>query len=71
MYVLLSSTGGLLASFLLSLALLFVAAKFVGGTPVAWIALLAYLAGIFLGGAVGIIAGAVLAWRFNRRMGWQ
>ena len=71
MYLLLSSTGGLLASFLLSLALLFLTAKFVGGTSVAWLALFAYLAGILLGGAVGIIAGTLLARRFNRRMGWR
>jgi len=71
MYLLLSSTGGLLLSFLVSLAFLFVAGKLVGGTSMAWLALLAYLAGILLGGALGIIGGALLARNVNRRMGWH
>jgi hypothetical protein len=70
-YILLGSTAGLFLSFLLSLLFLFVAAKLVGGTPVAWIALLAYLAGIPIGGAVGIIGGAILARKINRRLGWH
>ena len=70
-YLLLSSTLGLLLSFLMSLALLLIAGKVFGNTSVAWIALLAYLAGMFVGGLIGIVAGLFVARKLNRRLGWQ
>src|SRR5215469_16923431 len=68
-YLVLCSIFGLLFSFLLSLAFLVLAARLFGGTPVAWIALLAYLVGIFAGGAVGIVFGFASARALNRRVG--
>jgi len=70
-YVLLGSTFGLLISFLLSVALLFFFAKVLAGTKLAWLAAVAYLAGIPLGGMIGIAGGAFLAYRLNRRLGWS
>src|SRR5438874_7853807 len=71
LYLLLGSTSGLLLLFLLSLALLFLAGKFLGGSPIAWLALVAYLVGLAVGGAGGVAGGLLLARRINRRMGWQ
>jgi hypothetical protein len=68
-YLVLSATLGLFFAFLLSLAFLLLGAKLVGGTSVAWISLLAYLFGIAAGGAIGIIAGVILARGLNRRLG--
>ena len=70
-YVLLGSTGGLLVSFLLSLALLFFVGKFLAGTKLAWLAAVAYLTAIPAGGLVGIAVGGLLAHRLNRRLGWS
>jgi hypothetical protein len=70
-YLVLSSTLGLLLSFLISLAFLLIAGKVFGNTSVAWIAILAYLAGMLVGGVLGFVAGLLLARNFNRRVGWQ
>jgi hypothetical protein len=70
-YILLGSTFGMLLSFLLSLALLFFVAKFLAGTKLAWLAAVAYLAGIPVGGLIGSAGGAFLAYRLNRRLGWS
>jgi hypothetical protein len=68
-YLVLSATLGLLFAFLLSLAFLMLGAKLLGGTSVAWISLLAYLFGIVAGGAIGIVAGLILARGLNRHLG--
>jgi len=44
-------------------------ARLLGGTSVAWLALLAYLLGIIVGGVIGAVAGLILARGLNRRMG--
>ena len=67
-YIFLASTIGIVSAFLVSLALLALAAKIFGGTSIAWVALLAYLLGIALGGAVGILVGVLLAGALNRRI---
>jgi len=51
-----------------SLAVLALAAKIFAGTSFAWVALLAYLLGIALGGAGGILVGVILARALNRRI---
>ena len=68
-YLVLGATLGLLFAFLLSLAFLMGVAKLLGGTSLAWIPLLAYLFGIVAGGAIGIVAGVLLARWINRRLG--
>jgi hypothetical protein len=68
-YLVLGATLGLLSAFLLSLALLMLGARLLGGTSVAWLALLAYLLGIIVGGVIGAVAGLILARGLNRRMG--
>ena len=69
-YLLLVSTSGLLFSFALSLLALLILGKLFGGTKFAWVALLAYLIAIGIGGAVGIALGVAGARRVNVRMGW-
>ena len=68
-YLVLGATIGLIFSFLLSLALLMLGARLLGGTSAAWISLLAYLFGILAGGVIGIVAGLILARALNRRLG--
>jgi hypothetical protein len=60
-YIFLASTIGIVSAFLVSLAVLALAAKIFAGTSFAWVALLAYLLGIALGGAGGILVGVILA----------
>jgi hypothetical protein len=69
-YLVLGSTMGLLFSFVVSLSLLMLGARLLGGTSAAWISLIAYLFGIVAGGAIGIVAGLMLARVLNRRLGW-
>jgi hypothetical protein len=70
-YLLLGSTCGLLLSFVLSLGVLLLTGKFLGGTSVAWLALVAYLVGIAIEGTIGVLLGLFLARTLNRRLGWQ
>jgi hypothetical protein len=70
-YVLLASTFAILLAFLLSTAVLLLAGRVVGGTDFAWLALIAYVAAIGVGGIGGAIAGLFLAHRANRRFGWK
>jgi phosphotransferase system glucose/maltose/N-acetylglucosamine-specific IIC component len=65
----LSATLACCFAFLLSLAFLMLGAKLLGGTSFALISLLAYLLGIVAGGAIGIVAGLILARGLNRRLG--
>jgi hypothetical protein len=70
-YLLLVSTFGLLLSFLLSTGVLFLAGKVVGGTSLAWTALVAYLGGIVAGGILGMILGFLLSRWLVRQLGWR
>ena len=71
LYLVMGSTGGVIVSFLLSLGVLLLAGKFLGGTRFAWVALIGYLIGIVGGGTIGILGGGILARIVNRRVGWQ
>jgi hypothetical protein len=69
-YMILSSTFGLFGSFVLSLGVLLITGKLLGGIRFAWIAIVAYLSGIVAGGAIGLIVGGYVARIVNRRLGW-
>ena len=69
-YLLFGSTIGLILSFGLSLAVLFVTVRFFGRTRIAWLAIVAYLAAIGIGGIFGIMAGLFVARRVNRKIRW-
>lgn len=69
-YILFGSTIGLLISFLLSLAVLFGLSKIVGGTSVAWLALVGYVIAIGGGGILGVIIGLFLAKKINNSFPW-
>lgn len=66
-YLLLASTGGLIFSFALSTAVLMVAARLLNGTSLGWLALLAYLAMIGVGGVIGAVLGAIAARKLTAR----
>jgi hypothetical protein len=71
-YLVLSSTGGLILSFALSTFLLWLGPRFLSNAS-GWAGLIliaAYLAGIAIGGFVGIIAGLLAARRINKRLDW-
>jgi hypothetical protein len=70
-YVVLSSTFGLVGAFVLSLGVLLISAKLLGGTRFAWVAIVAYLSGIVAGGAIGLMVGGYFARIVNRRLGWR
>jgi hypothetical protein len=56
-------------SFFLSLLLLMITAKVLSGNKFAWLSLLAYLAGIGIGGIVGVLGGVPISLKINRRLG--
>ena len=64
-YVLLASTGGLVCSFLLSTAVLLLSGFALGGTRLAWLALVFYVVGILIGGLLGVIGGLWAARKFT------
>ena len=73
-YLILGSTFGLVASFVLSTGALLVVPRSLaiiryegslGGTVV----VVGYMVGLVAGGVVGIVGGAVTAYRLNRRVG--
>jgi hypothetical protein len=72
-YVFLGSTGGLILSFALSTFLLWIGPRLISSSTSGWagvILIVAYLAGIAIGGLVGIIAGFLTARKINQRLRW-
>lgn len=65
LYLLFSSTGGLLLSFVASSAVLLIGPTLVAGTRFGWLVLLGYGTGIVFGGFLGILAGLFFAYRFT------
>jgi hypothetical protein len=77
-YLILSSTVGVLVSIILSTAPLFLLPPIfkaldmydkpgmLGGV----VFLTSYLGGMVIGGVLGMVAGAILARKLNRRLGW-
>jgi hypothetical protein len=70
-YIVLGSTIGLMCSVAVSTAVLLLLGRLLGGTSVAWLALVAYLVAIVIGGGVGVIAGLLLGQQVNRQLGWS
>jgi hypothetical protein len=68
-YVFCCSTIGLALSFFLSLLLLMTSAKVLSGTKFAWLSLLIYLAGIAIGGVVGVLGAIPISLKINRKLG--
>jgi hypothetical protein len=69
-YILFGSTIGLLVSFVFSLAMLLGLGKLVGGTSLAWLALVGYIITIGAGGILGVILGLFLAKKVNNSFPW-
>jgi hypothetical protein len=67
-YVLLSSTGGLLLSFLLSTCVLILIPKLPNTTAFRWLLVAGYLGAIPFGGLVGIVLGFFVARPMVRRL---
>ena len=70
-YIVLGSTIGLMCSVAVSTAVLLLLGRLLGGTSVAWLALVAYLVAIVIGGGVGVVAGLLLGQKVNRQLGWS
>ena len=70
-YIVLASTVGLACSFAFSLVVLLTFGRLLRGTSVAWLALVAYLVAIIVGGGVGVIAGLLLGRKVNSQLGWS
>ena len=70
-YIVLGSTMGLACSFAFSLVVLLTLGRLLGGTSVAWLALVAYLVAIVIGGGVGVVAGLLLGRKVNSQLGWS
>jgi hypothetical protein len=70
-YIVLGSTIGLICSVAVSTAVLMLLGRLLGGTSVAWLALVAYLVAIVIGGGVGVVAGLLLGQKVNRQLGWS
>lgn len=70
-YIVLGSTAGLLCSVAMATVVLWLLGKLLGGTSVAWLAFVAYLMAIVVGGGIGVIAGLLLGQEVNRRLGWS
>lgn len=67
-YVLLSSTGGLLVSFLLSTCVLILLPKLLNAPALRWLLIVGYLGAIPVGGLGGIVLGFFLARPMGRRL---
>jgi hypothetical protein len=65
-YLLVASTSGLIVSFVLSFAVLMLVAWMLAGTSMAWIALVAHLFAIFVGGVIGFGLGAAVVYKTNK-----
>jgi hypothetical protein len=72
LYLVLGSTGGMIASLTLSTFLLWIAPKLFGKAPggKGLILIVAYLASIGIGGVVGTTVGFIAAGKINRRFRW-
>ena len=71
-YLVLSSTGGVLLSFALSTLVLWIGPRLVSSAS-GWAKLIliaAYVAGIAIGGLVGMLAGFLIARKINQRLRW-
>src|ERR1700694_3436151 len=71
-YVVVGSTGGLILSFALSTFLLWIGPRLLSSASgwAGFILIVAYFAGIAIGGLVGIVAGFLTARKINQRLHW-
>jgi len=69
-YIVLGSTVGLVCSVAFSTVVLLLLGKLLGGTSTGWLAFIAYLIAIVIGGGVGVVAGLLLGQKVNRQLGW-
>jgi acyl-CoA hydrolase len=60
-----------MCSVAVSTAVLLLLGRLLGGTSVAWLGAVAYLAAIVVGGGVGVVAGLLLGLKVNRQLGWS
>src|SRR5580765_8059265 len=68
-YIVLGSTAGLMCSVAFSTVVLLLLGKLLGGTSAGWLAFVAYLMAIVVGGGVGVVAGLLLGQKVNRQLG--
>jgi hypothetical protein len=69
-YFLFGSTVGLLLAFGFSTAILMFLGKILGGSNMAWLALVAYILAIGVGELGGLALGLLFARTLNRRIKW-